>query len=201
MYLEAVVLGLIIGVARNGRLANFFDVKFKGWFLSILAFVLFLSPYLMLAVGITHEKLQIFPYAAMAIIAFIALLNIDKMGMKILLFGLVLNLLIMGLNDFKMPIDAVKMSGLGFSSFIESMKSGDVVNYMALDESHGLSVYLGKVIALPKAYPFAKMISVGDVIISLGIAFIIQYEMLLSSLKSKGSMVHFSYNTKFKRRR
>lgn len=201
MYLEAVVLGLIVGVIRNGRLANFFDVKFKGWFLSIFAFVLFLSPYLLLALNISHETLQIFPFAAMAVIAIIALMNFEKMGMKILLLGLVLNLLIMGMSDFKMPIDAVKMSDLGYASFIESMNNGDVVNYVALDDAHGLGVFLGKVIALPKAYPLAKMISIGDVIISLGIAFIIQYEMLLSSLKSRGSMVHFSYNTKFKRRR
>lgn len=106
----------------------------------------------------------------------------------------------MGLNDFKMPIDAAKMSALGFTSFIESMKSGDVVNYVALEGSHAFSAFLGKVIALPKAYPFARLISVGDIIVSIGIAFIIQYEMLLSSLKSRGSMVQFSYNTKMRRR-
>lgn len=200
MYLEAVILGLIVGVARNGRLANLFDVRFKGWFLSILAFILFISPYLLLALDIGYEKVQIFPYAAMVLIALISLMNIEKMGMKIFLVGLLLNLVIMGLNDFKMPIDAAKMSALGFTSFIESMKSGDVVNYVALEGSHAFSAFLGKVIALPKAYPFARLISVGDIIVSIGIAFIIQYEMLLSSLKSRGSMVQFSYNTKMRRR-
>lgn len=115
--------------------------------------------------------------------------------------GLLLNLIVMGLSDFKMPIDAAKMSALGFTSFIESMSSGDVVNYVALEDAHGLGAFLGKIIALPKVYPLARVISVGDIIVSIGIAYIIQYEMLLSSLKSRGSMVQFSYNTKLRRKR
>lgn len=201
MYLEAVILGLIIGVARNGRLANLFDVRFKGWILSILAFILFLLPYLLLALDIGVERMQIFPYAAMVLIAIISLLNFEKMGMKIFMVGLLLNLIVMGLSDFKMPIDAAKMSALGFTSFIESMSSGDVVNYVALEDAHGLGAFLGKIIALPKVYPLARVISVGDIIVSIGIAYIIQYEMLLSSLKSRGSMVQFSYNTKLRRKR
>lgn len=199
MYIEAIILGLIIGFARNGRLANFFEVRFKGWALSILAFVLFLIPYLLRIMESPFEKLQIFPFLAMVICAIIALLNFEKNGMKILLIGVLLNLVVMGLNDFKMPIDAIKMEALGFTSFIESLKEGYVVNYISMDGAHPISTILGKVIALPDFYPLKKVLSAGDLIISIGIASIIQYEMLLSSVKSRGSMVHFSYNTKFRR--
>ena len=199
MYIEAIILGLIIGFARNGRLANFFEVRFKGWALSILAFALFLIPYLLRIMESPFEKLQIFPFLAMVICAIIALLNFEKNGMKILFIGVLLNLVVMGLNDFKMPIDAIKMEALGFTSFIESLKDGYVVNYMSMDGAHPISTILGKVIALPDFYPLKKVLSAGDLIISIGIAAIIQYEMLLSSVKSRGSMVHFSYNTKFRR--
>lgn len=199
MYIEAILLGLIIGLARNGRLTNFFEVRFKGWGLSILAFLLFLVPYGLKLLDISYDKLQIFPFAAMVICALITLMNFEKTGMKILLVGILLNLLAMGFNDFKMPMDTVKMASLGFNSFVESMNNGDVVNYMPLSQAEGFSKYLGKIIALPKAYPLAKVLSIGDFIVSIGIAFIIQYEMLLSSLKSRGSMLRFTYNSKIRR--
>ncbi len=199
MYIEAIILGLIVGFARNGRIANFFEVRFKGWALSIFAFILFLIPYLLRIMESPFEKLQIFPFLAMVLCAMIALLNFEKTGMKILFVGILLNLVVMGFNDFKMPIDAIKMGALGFASFIESLKEGYVVNYMSMDGAHPISALLGKVIALPDFYPLKKVLSIGDLIISLGIAMIIQYEMLLSSVKSRGSMVHFSYNTRLRR--
>ncbi len=198
MYIEAIILGVIIGMARNGRISNFFEVRFKGWGLSVLAFLLFLVPYGVKAFGIGFESVELFPFAAMVVIAVIALLNFEKTGMKIILLGLGLNLLIMGLNGFQMPIDTLKMTDLGFHSFVESLSNGEVVNYTSLEGAHTLSTYLGKVIELPKAYPLAKVLSVGDLLISLGIAILIQYEMLLSSLKSRGSMVQFSYNSKIR---
>jgi len=199
MYIEAIIVGLIIGAARNGRLSNFFEVHFRGWALSILAFVLFLIPYLMRLMESTSGSLQIFPYIAMVLCAIIVLLNFEKLGMKILFVGVLLNLVVMGLNDFKMPIDTIKMAALGFTSFIESLKDGYVVNYMSMEGAHPISKLLGKVIALPDFYPLKKVLSLGDFIISLGIIVIIQYEMLLSSVKSRGSMVRFSYKTKFRR--
>ncbi len=198
MYIEAIILGVIIGMARNGRISNFFEVRFKGWGLSILAFLLFLVPYGIKVFGIGFENVEVFPFASMVVIAIITLLNFEKTGMKIIFLGLALNLVIMGLNGFQMPIDTLKMTDLGFHSFVESLGNGEVVNYTTLEGAHSLSPFLGKVIELPKAYPLAKVLSLGDVLISLGIVVLIQYEMLLSSLKSKGSMVQFSYNSKIR---
>lgn len=199
MYLEAIILGVLIGLARNGRLSNFFEVKFKGWALSILALILFVVPYGLRLADIPFEKIQIFPYIAMGICALITVLNFEKFGMKLIFLGLVLNMVIMGFNNYQMPVDALKMTQLGFDSFVESLKINEVVNYTTLDGSHALSQYLGKVIALPKVYPFAKLLSLGDIIITIGVVFLIQYEMLLSSLKTKGSMVQFTYNSRLRR--
>lgn len=200
MYLEAIVIGLIIGFFRNGRLMNFFEVKFKGWTLSIIALLIFLIPFGIKLFTDSDVETAIYPFVAMVICALIVLFNFEKTGMKILLLGILLNLVVMGLSDFKMPIDTVKMEALGFGSFVESMSEGNVINYVALEQAHPISAYFGKIIALPKVYPLAKLISIGDVIVSIGIAWIIQYEMLLSSVKTRGSMLQFSYKSKFNRR-
>ncbi len=201
MYIEAIILGLIIGVARNGRLANFFEVRFKGWTLSILAFLLFLIPYILKLTGSSFDKLQIFPFISMAICAVIAILNFEKLGMKVILLGILLNLVVMGLNDYQMPLDVIKMQTLGFDSFVESMEAGDVINYTKLEGAHPVSGFLGKVIALPKVYPLTKVLSLGDIIISIGVVLVIQYEMLLASVKSRGAMVQFTYNSRSKYRK
>lgn len=199
MYIEAIVIGLIVGMIRNGRISNFLEVRYKGWALSLFALVLFLVPYILKLAHINLDIIQVFPYAAMVIIAIIALMNFSRFGMKLIFLGLAMNLVIMGMNHFLMPIDTVKMTALGFDSFVESLKVGNVVNYMDVTKAVPLSRYLGKVIALPEIYPLAKVLSVGDLIVSIGIAWVIQYDMLLASLKSKGSMLQFTYNPKMRR--
>lgn len=199
MYIEAIIIGLVVGVIRNGRISNFLEVRYKGWALSLFALVLFLVPYILKLMHVDLDVIQIFPYAAMVIIAIIALMNFNRFGMKLIFLGLVLNLVIMGMNHYLMPIDTVKMTALGFDSFVESLKIGNVVNYIDLNQAVPISRYLGKVIALPEIYPLAKVLSVGDLLISIGIAWVIQYDMLLASLKSKGSMLQFTYNPKMRR--
>lgn len=199
MYIEAIVLGLVIGFARNGRLNNFYEAHFKGWILTFIAFILFLVPYGIEIFDITFDQLALIPYISMCLIALVALFNFERNGMKIILLGLALNLLIMGLNTYKMPVDAVRMEAMGYASFVESLTQGSIVNYMTLEGAHPLSAFLGKVIAIPKGYPLTQVLSVGDIIVSIGIVVLIQYEMLLSAVKSRGSMVQFTYNSRLRR--
>lgn len=199
MYIEAIILGIFIGFIRNGRLNIFYEAHFKGWILAFLAFLIFLVPYGIKIFDIPFEDLALIPYVSMCIIALVALFNFEKNGMKIILLGLALNLLIMGLNGYKMPVDAVAMEAMGHTSFVESLTSGTIVNYMTLEGAHALSPYLGKIIALPKAYPLTEVLSIGDIIVSIGIIVLIQYEMLLSAVKSRGSMLQFTYNSRLRR--
>ncbi len=199
MYIEAIILGLIIGFVRNGRLNNFYEAHFKGWILAFLAFLLFLVPYGIKILDIPFEQLALIPYISMCLIALVALFNFERNGMKIILLGLALNLLIMGLNGYRMPVDAAAMEAMGHGSFVESLTNGSIVNYMTLDGANVLSPYLGKIIALPKAYPLTELLSIGDIIVSIGIVVLIQYEMLLSAVKSRGSMLQFTYNSRLRR--
>lgn len=90
MYLEAIVIGLIIGFFRNGRLMNFFEVKFKGWTLSIIALLIFLIPFGIKLFTDSDVETAIYPFVAMVICALIVLFNFEKTGMKILLLGILL---------------------------------------------------------------------------------------------------------------
>lgn len=192
MYVEAIIIGLIVGLVRNGRMVNLFSAQFKAWGLIIPAFALFLVPFVLKAIGVEQELMHLFPFAAMGICLLISLINFHIHGMKVIFLGLVLNMTIMALSHFKMPVDTQKMVALGFSSFVESIESGAVINYVPLSGANPAGAILGKVIGLPKAYPLAQVLSVGDIAVSLGIAMTIQYQMLLSSVRMRSHMLRFN---------
>jgi hypothetical protein len=196
MYIEAILIGLLIGMIRNGRLTNFNNAKFRGWAIAILAFVVYLVPYGLKIFSIGFENPQWFPFAAMGLIGVVALANFDKTGMKLFFVGTLLNMAVMAFNGFMMPIDIEKMRALGFESFVESITNGTVVNYIDSMDATKWTVFFSKIIALPNWYPLARVISIGDIVISVGIALVIQSEMLLHSMRTKNSMVRFSYKSK-----
>jgi hypothetical protein len=196
VYIEAILIGLLIGFIRNGRIANFNNARFKGWALIIPAFLAYLVPYGLGLFDIPFDTPEIFPFAAMGFVALIALLNLEKTGMKLFFTGVALNLIVTAINGFFMPIDLEMMRGLGYDSFVESIVNGSVVNYMDSTNAVSWSVYLGKIIGLPKVYPLASVISIGDILVSLGMVMTIQNEMMLHSMRVKGSMVRFSYKSR-----
>lgn len=189
MYLEALLLGAIIGWMRKGRLAHFFGYAFKGRYMALVALLVFVMPFFLYRMDV-HIKYALLPYLAMVICAMIALVNYKTLGMKLLFLGMVVNLVVMGFNDFAMPIDTVKMAEIGGKSFVDAVEAGDILNYRPLVGSAGISAFLGKVVALPKFYPFPVMLSFGDILASLGIVLVVQHSMLINR---KGDMIQFSY--------
>ncbi|MGX8796326.1 DUF5317 domain-containing protein [Fusibacter sp. JL298sf-3] len=197
MYLEALLLGFIIGIARNGRLMYFNASRFKGWTLAFVAFLVYVIPYALYFMNIGFKHMQWLSFVAMVLILFIVLLNIQRRGMKLIFIGTLLNLIVMAVYGGRMPIDIEHMRLLGYSSFAESVLDGTVVNYIDVASVQGVFQYLGKVVPLPSFYPLAKVISIGDIVVSIGICLLIQNEMRLQSTRMRGSMVQFSYKSKF----
>lgn len=191
MYPEALILGLLIGRIRKGRIANFLAYPFKYRYFALFALFVFVLPYALqiLKVPVAYE---IFPFMSMVLIALIVLGNYRVFGMKILFLGLVLNLIIIGMNGFKMPIDTEKLAHIGEhgASFVASIQNGEILNYRMLGGASGLSRILGKVIALPSWYPFMRVLSVGDIFSSLGIVLVIQQSMMINR---KGGMLHLIF--------
>lgn len=191
MYAEALILGLLIGFIRRGKVGNFLSYPFKYRYFALFALFVFVLPYLLqiLKVPVAYE---IFPYISMILIALVVIGNHKVFGMKILFIGLVLNLLIMGMNGLKMPIDTERLALISDSGarFVASMAEGDILNYRTLGGAAGLSQILGKVIALPSWYPLTRILSAGDILSSLGIVLVVQESMLINR---KGGMLQFSF--------
>lgn len=193
MFLEAVILGVVIGIVRNGSLRNISITKIRGWFLAILAFVLQISTLMFrdMSFIISYGR---YLYVISAILILLTLaVNIDKKGMWLILIGAILNFLVVIMNRNRMPIDFDGLRLAGLQNIIDGIMDGSISNYMSLDEVTGWTRHLGKYIVIPKPYPMAKVISIGDILMSIGIILLIQGEMLKSYMSMKNRMVRMGY--------
>ncbi len=196
MIVEALLIGLLIGILRNGRLDNLADTQFRGVLLVILSFLLQLTPSIITRFGIAGDWLKYFPFAGVVLIAIVVVLNLNKQGAWIILIGVLLNMAAMAINGFLMPVDFASLDMAGLGELAATIKDGAVINYISSDQAVTWSNLIGKFIPVPKPYPFPKILSPGDIIISLGILFMIQGEMNRAMFKRRGTMVQFTYRSR-----
>lgn len=197
MFLEAVLLGIAIGMLRKGRLTSLGDTQFKGIWLIVIAMLVQISPIFLSRMDVLRDQLIYMPFAAMCLMTVALLLNLDKSGIWVIIPGSVMNLLAVGMNGFKMPIDFKGLEYAGLTGVIETINDGSLMNYINMESVMDFSRYLGKFIPLPEMYPFAKVLSLGDIFIMIGIVLLIQGEMKKVYYKGSGSMVKYSYQSRY----
>ena len=196
MIMEAILLGLLIGFLRNGRWHHLMDIEFKGWYLIFAGALLQIVPIAATRLTETYSALQWAPFIGMSLIFMAVLMNWKLKGFKLLAAGALLNLLVMLVHGGKMPISIGMTQLAGLSSYAESIKAGTVINLISFEQANEVLRYLGKVIPIPKPYPLAKVISIGDVLITAAIVYFIQGEMIYYHFRSKGKMLKFSIKSR-----
>lgn len=199
MFVEAIIIGLLIGGFRNGRLTNIIDMNIRGWYLILISLILSLLPVFLgnlESVSNIQNYLLLF---SMIIVLVVVLLNLDKKGVWLILIGGLFNIAILLFNGFKMPVNLATLEGAGLTSLFEGITDGSIVSYAA-SSAEGFMKIFTKFIVVPKPYPFPKIMTLGDIIMSLGIVFMIVGEMMRPSYHGKGRMIQYSYGSAFKRR-
>jgi len=196
MFAEAVLLGLLVGALRGGRITNLAFSNIRGWMLIIVGFLLQMVPALFGRSGLMDRWGHVIAFLMVLLIVPVVFLNLEKKGFWAVGVGTVLNLIPMLTHGLRMPILLRSLQVTGRQEMLTSMKSGAVLNYVGLEHLHGWTSYLGKVIPLPKFYPLAQVLSVGDLFISLGLFLFIYWEMTSrSSFKSRSQMVSMPYRS------
>ncbi len=196
MVVEAIIIGLIIGFFRNGRLNHLLNIEFKGWYLVFLGAALQIIPIAATRLTESVTMLQWAPFIGIVLIWIAVGLNHKIKGFKIIALGALLNMVVMMLHGGKMPFNVDLANLTGITALAESVKSGTVANLIDMNGSAHILKWLGKTIPLPPPYPMAKMVSLGDVIVSVGIGYFIQGEMVFYHFRNKGKMVNFSLRSK-----
>ncbi|MCK8059433.1 MULTISPECIES: DUF5317 family protein [unclassified Fusibacter] len=177
MWFEAILLGLIIGVIRGGRLSNLENSHVKGAMLIVLGLLLQLIPFFLHAVEFVATNAKYFTIAGLAMAIIALLLNLKKRGIWLVGLGAILQVVVLILNDMLMPI---RLAGATSAKLVQmrlAIESGEIANYVLFNQSTHWSKFLGKTILMPDVYPFTVAIGIPDLIIAIGMILFIQNEL------------------------
>ncbi|GAB6928503.1 hypothetical protein JCM10914A_24860 [Paenibacillus sp. JCM 10914] len=195
MVFDGIILGFIVGLIRGGfqhGLQQFSRIRLKGGLIFPILLVLQLlifrfqgdSEWLTAASGYIFLSI----YVAGMIFLW---LNRDQKGFRSILVGVFLNFLVMAVNGGRMPVSMNAAMVLDPIYIERLMDTTATTKHFLMDASTRLSL-LGDIIPLSPPYPRTQVISIGDIIMNIGIFLYIVNLMTVGKNTSSSSVVRTS---------
>ena len=103
-------------------------------------------------------------------------MNFHEEGFRVVLLGNILNFLPIIINGGKMPVSIKALKYSNLYTQLSLLDEGRIMTHSLVDEATKL-YYLSDIIPIPKPYPLPKIISIGDILIGIGLFIIIQIYM------------------------
>lgn len=179
LFLLAIIIGMAAGALRHGRLSNLPSLNLRSvWILLIalliqaLIFPLFLpQPLLPFATAPLH----LMSYALVVVWIF---LNLRTRPMWLVGVGGLSNLVVLVANGGYMPVslDALVQAGQANTASHLAV-AGVYANVIPMGADTRLNA-LGDILAMPDWVPLARVFSLGDIVIAVGIAWLIAKGMM-----------------------
>ncbi|MCF6138835.1 DUF5317 domain-containing protein [Pseudalkalibacillus berkeleyi] len=199
MVFDGILLAILVGFLRKGNLKGFGDLHIKhGWVFPVLL----LSQWVIFLLQNKYELLgTVSNYIFIGIyIVGLTLLWVNRklgLGIWLILIGVLLNFVVMGANGGRMPV-SLEAAGVLDPAYGQALQEGYYGKHTPLTEDTKFG-FLGDVIPLPEFYPRDQVISIGDIIMNIGIFLFIQMLMVNKlqtrnrwSLLRKGGEEHVS---------
>lgn len=180
MFIEAILAGIVLGRLRNGSINALDKIEFKNWkvLIGLIVSDLLLSFFIVKSTSnLGNILFEYYPYiSTLFYISTILLLgfNLHLKYVRVIQSGYVLNLLPMIANGGKMPVSETALLQIGKMNELELLKSDLLLNHTLIHEGTRFKLF-SDIIALPYFLP--KVISIGDIVLSLGLVFFISHYM------------------------
>jgi hypothetical protein len=181
MVYDGILIGFVVGLIRGGflrGLRSFSNIKLTaGWIFPLLLIVQFLTFYLQARYD-SLIQYSGFIFMAVYVVGLIFLaVNARHSGFKLIFTGVFLNFIVMALNGGVMPVSAEAAQVLG-GTFLADLQNNTVIYKHAILTESTLLPFLGDIIPLTAPYPREQAISIGDIIMNVGIYFFLQSIMV-----------------------
>jgi len=183
IFLYAIAVGVLLGYALGGRLSRLLALKLRALWLVVGALLIqvLIFPF--------FTDTPVIPYgtaalhgASYGLVALWLVLNLRIRPLWALGGGAVLNLLTVLVNGGAMPASPRALELSGLSDIAAILAHGEPYgNLVGMSASTRLN-FLGDWIPLPSWLPFARPMSVGDVVILVGLAW-----LLVSGMRARDS--------------
>lgn len=169
MFELAVVLGVLVAIARRVDLLALSELRFRGLWFCVPAFAI---KVLVLVLGAVGSPFIIaygmwLDLAVMLILLGLLTANLHLPGMPVLLVGLLANLLVIGLNGGRMPVTAAALAATNQPALVAMIQANE-------DPGHALAGANTHLVWLADWIPLnplnRNVFSPGDVVAALGLA-------------------------------
>lgn len=195
MLIESILSSIIIGKIRGGKIVKIGKIHIKGWYLFVIAFLIqaistlsYKKDFRTISV-IVEEYFVYINIGAYILMIIGILLNINQVSMRYIFIGTLLNCVAVFLNGGKMPVFSKCLKYVSLDNHIKVLEEGKILTHTLMSNETKFKLF-ADVIPIPKPYPFPKVISVGDILISIGIFLLIQRAMMMRE-KRNGTISSF----------
>jgi len=179
LYVYILIISIIIGLLRNGRLSSLSQISLKRIELIVLACLIQGG---IIFLGSKEIKFVLDYSSYMIIFSYIVLLlaicyNLKLKGMKIIALGIMFNFIVIVANGGHMPVLLDSLYKVGLDGFALVLKEGTYVTHTLITEKT-LFGFLADVIPLSPPFPDPSVVSAGDFLMFYGVFNLIQNAML-----------------------
>lgn len=180
MIADALLLSILIGLIRRGRIRGLASIPLRCVILFILPFLILAAVYAARSFG--GESLSPYMRAAnvveyVVLLAAIAL-NLHIREMWIAGAGAFMNFLVVAANGGMMPISEKAIQMAGMTQMIEDCRAGSFVRHVIMSPETRLKP-LADIIPKPGfAFVMPEVASIGDVLLAIGIFVLVQRYMM-----------------------
>lgn len=187
MVIDGIVIGIIVGLIRAGfknGLIALANIRIKGGIIfPVLLLLQFFMFYFQDHVQFFNEISGYFFMVIYIVGLYVLWLNRNEPGFWYIFIGVALNFLVMVLNGGRMPVSLEAATVLD-PVYIQMLKDGvTVTKHVMLDDSTHLA-FLGDIIPISPPYPRTQVISIGDIVMNIGIFIYLQKIMLVEKLRT-----------------
>ena len=179
LYVYIIIISIIIGLLRKGKLSSLSQISLKKIELIVLACLIQGG---IIFLGTKKIKFVLDYSSYMIIFSYIMLLlavwyNKELKGIKIITLGIIFNFIVIVANGGHMPILSSSLYKAGLDDFVLVLKEGTYITHTLISENT-LCAFLGDVIPLPPPFPDPSVVSVGDFLMFYGVFNLIQNAMM-----------------------
>ena len=179
LYVYIIIISIIIGLLRNGKLSSLSQISLKRIELIVLACLI---QAVLIFLGPKKVKFVIDYGSYMIIFSYIVLLlavwyNKNLKGINFIALGITFNFIVIVANGGHMPVLLSSLYKAGLNDFALVLKEGTYVTHTLITEKN-LFRFLADVIPLSPPFPDPSVVSVGDFFMFYGVFSLIQNAML-----------------------
>ena len=180
LYVYIIIISIIIGLLRNGKLSSLSQISLKKTELIVLACLIQAG---LIFLGSRNIKFVLdYNSSYMIIFSYIVLLlavwyNKKLKGIKIIALGIIFNFIVIVANGGHMPVLLSSLYKAGLNDFALVLKEGTYVTHTLITEKT-LFKFLADVIPLSPPFPDPSVVSVGDFLMFYGVFSLIQNAMV-----------------------